>query len=191
MTVGVMGCAKGGTSLISGIARVLGMPCWGSYKSNDDHYLLNNITKPSFRSVVQRRNAYGEWMFKHPDLWQFKDELDKELTNPRYIYVFRDPVAVCSHRGLSPKIEDLIRCQSMYSGFLQQDDGIFVSFERALKAPQHHVKLIADFIGYPFKQEAVDYFSSSYNDCRNYIQACESHEKGKGQLVFTRHPLTM
>lgn len=113
-TICVLGAPRGGTSMIAGLLRKLGLPMGESLDeaNNEDleftkHGGLRAIFfKPEraaekekylteMRAVIQRRNrSYSWWGWKDPISSYYVADLISVLRNPRFIFITRDPIAI-------------------------------------------------------------------------------------------------
>ena len=97
-TIVVYGVSRGGTSLVAGVCKGLGIPMNRRNEKNDP-----NHEDPEFkfsdpdrlRERIRQRDASSDlWGFKWPDSLLNKDVLDRLLRNPHYIFVYRNIAAV-------------------------------------------------------------------------------------------------
>ena len=126
-TVVVLGAFRGGTSMVAGALKALGVFMGERFSSQSEYDneedlefsdLLHNdellkraaasgeVSEADFgpldgvNALVRRRNeAHWLWGWKYPGtvLWLLHTGLAGRLRNPHFVTVFRDPLAVCQH----------------------------------------------------------------------------------------------
>lgn len=115
-TIVITGTPRGGTTMVAGCVGTLGVPIGVSIPAGEESY---NLEDPEFQSVlhrespgeidlaalraliVRRNSAHQVWGFKLPMALNSLPILEQELRNPRFVLVFRDPLAVSSHEVIS------------------------------------------------------------------------------------------
>lgn len=93
-TVVIMGVARGGTSMVAGTVRELGVNLGTRLGENheDPQFLPFEVDK--IREVIQRRNEeHGTWGWKMPHSLQYIEQIQGDLRNPHYILVWRNTLA--------------------------------------------------------------------------------------------------
>jgi hypothetical protein len=91
----IFGTRRGGTSLVAGIARALGLDLGdvGERKNNEDPR-FQNLPRDVMREAIEARNAeHDVWGWKYPAAGSYLPELSNSLRNPYFIVVYRDTVA--------------------------------------------------------------------------------------------------
>lgn len=173
----VMGCAKGGTSATAGVLKIHGIPMFGTAKTTDDHELLNHINNvPVLDKMIAERNQDGDWGLKHPDLWRSHARLQQHLTNPHWIFVYRDPIAVALHRRewADIKLNRATEVLDTYSDFLKVNyqPSIHISYEKLLFQPERTIRYICDFIERPFDERSLAFVKNTgrYEDPRLFME---------------------
>jgi len=176
-TIGVFGNSRGGTSVVAGITVLLGIHHYSNRLSLDDEQMAR---LPDTRRIIAERNAERDvWGFKNPMLLQSAPVLQKQLRNPRFIFVSRDPVAsnlmegsvrVVDHRLL----KDITNRSERFLKALQDTEApyMLVCFERLIQRPAGVVEEIAKFIGQPFDPLAVKFVDhgKGYQNVQEFIK---------------------
>lgn len=163
-TIGIFGHSRGGTSATAGVVRLLGVHLFSNRISNDDGPLHASIHPGS---IIAVRNAeYDVWGFKHPALLGRVQQLQRELRNPHFIFVSRDPVASLSADRDVFEALDLQEAEQRSFEFFDAVKKctvpfIVISYEKLVKNPQAVVYQIADFIGTPVNHRAVAFVNQS------------------------------
>jgi hypothetical protein len=185
-TIVVLGAPRGGTSMVSGICRQLGVPMGDDIDpaNNEDRdfqihggdrsvlkgdgsdqkraEIINNLKN----LVATRNKMHDVWGWKDPlASYYVEDLLDCLVNNPRYICVFRDPVAVVAGELRTKIISEMTgeeiqkRKPIFIDNVLEQQQAIvnlvrltraptlFLSYEKTLAYPMDTITTIAEFIG--------------------------------------------
>jgi len=114
------------------------------------------------------------WGWKDPRTVLTIDCYTPYLTDPLYVAVFREPNAVIKslmHREPQMTWEQADLIDAIYgwrlAEFLDDKKRIQVQYEDVLEEPAESVKRIADCVGVPFRQEAVDIIRPDLNHARS------------------------
>jgi hypothetical protein len=91
----IFGTRRGGTSLVAGISRALGLDLGnvGQRKNNEDPQFQNRAMDVMRRAIEERNAERDVWGWKYPAAGSYLPELTNNLRNPYFIVVYRDPVA--------------------------------------------------------------------------------------------------
>lgn len=121
----VLGAARGGTSMVAGVLRLLGVPMGEDIDpgNNEDREFLSHrgrvdlFSDPSqagrrktyvkeIEALIGARNRdYPSWGWKDPAASYYLDKIAGALREPRFLFVTRDPGAVASRR-MADRIEE-------------------------------------------------------------------------------------
>jgi len=167
----VIGAAKGGTTAVAGITRILGV-YYGTHQALgewDNHHedveffnLLYRGNNKVFDLIRKRNNDSKVWGYKHPTLYKkshYRDIMLSNLINPKFIFVTRDLEAIGLRRGpdktIAERIADMTRLSMEQTNLLKwinenSIDYIFVSYEKLLINTFDTIGIISDFIETPF-----------------------------------------
>lgn len=159
-TIGVFGNSRGGTSVVAGIVKILGVHLYSVRLSNDDDQLRK--TGDPWSLIAERNAEHDIWGFKNPSLLSSAKTMESMLRNPYYIFVSRDPIASLTQecdlfdtRFLANADE---RNKKFYTALHEVGvPHIVFSYERLVQDPEKFVHRIADFIGLPFNELAVKF----------------------------------
>lgn len=167
-TIIVTGCQRGGTTMLSGIFEILGVPMLIGKGSNqtweDTEFisLLDRGTEQDLITEVQRRNEkYPCWGFKHPYLHRHIEKIIRVFGNVHYFVVFRDPAAIAL--GLGCKVSNAIDKQKEVADGMKRVEYKMVSYEKALIDPRKFVQKIIESAELSVKREV-------FNKAVEYIQ---------------------
>lgn len=117
-TIVVLGAARGGTSMVAGLLRLLNLPMGAQVNSannEDEAFLTHGGDALIFsdadrraereryargaRQIIETRNSeHARWGWKDPMAIRYLSDLTKALRNPRLILISRDPSAVIGRR---------------------------------------------------------------------------------------------
>lgn len=165
--VGIFGNRGGGTSAIAGVVHLLGMPYYGKPKTLDDNDLMYAENR---QTLIEERNALGDWMFKHPLLTPHIDQIKGFIPQLKCIYVFRDPVATSSHGSSKSPLELITDDWEFQKHMLNDKQGLYISYERAITNREETVNTIAQYLKLPVNDAAVAWLDPAlkYRDISDY-----------------------
>ncbi|MBZ9672569.1 sulfotransferase [Mesorhizobium sp. ES1-3] len=173
-TLIVVGCGRGGTSLVAGVAAILGVPMGAPHGStnHEDVELVNlaqgrdldgnpiglsaEVHLEKLRSLIQARNRANDlWGWKDPSADMYLDAVSDVLRDPLVLFVNRDMAAIAQSevnqmQGSIEQAYDMaLQRFGRYWGLLQrlQWPTLLVSYERAVLDPEALLCEIADFVG--------------------------------------------
>lgn len=160
-TYPIFGTRRGGTSMVAGVARALGLDLGGSeLRRNNEDRKFHSAPLPILTEAVRERDAEADvWGWKYPVAGRYMTELSRSLRNPYYIAVYRDPVAAARSQlrrddETKRRTDRLALHESAISiaintGFLLATDrpALLVSNERALEDQEGLIDDIAAFLG--------------------------------------------
>jgi hypothetical protein len=126
---------------------------------HEDVGLSNAIETANIEAVCRVANSRNEkfkrWGFKRPLVIKHDAIIEKYLRNPRYVLIFRDPLAVAMRNQLSlgisvPSGLGLFNQQfKEIETFMQRNTSpkLLISYEKALQDPQGFLVALARFCG--------------------------------------------
>jgi hypothetical protein len=161
-TIVVTGVARGGTSMVAQVLDRLGLFLGDDCDPvvvEDVAILraLQNSDMNQLQDIIADRNRhFSLWGFKVPNLHTFLPVTDTSLfRNPRFVVVFRDPLAIARRNELSMfqgALEALREAGEhlahliSYVGALTAP-AMLISYEKVLQYPEHLVDAVAAFCG--------------------------------------------
>lgn len=160
-TYTIFGTRRGGTSMVAGVARALGLDLGevGQRKNNEDPRFQNR-PMPQMREAIEKRNAeHDVWGWKFPAAGNYIPELSNSLRNPYLIVVYRDPVAAAlsqarrdrafNRRSTRLALHESSANNAVNTGLALATDRpcLLVSNERAVADPEGLIDDIAAFLG--------------------------------------------
>lgn len=162
-TVIVSGLGRSGTTMVAKMLSGAGL-AMGVAKANtihEDVVLAGAIEKHNtdvVRRIAKERNElHPRWGFKRPLIVKHESVIEAHLRNPRYILIFRDPMAVAMRNNLSLgfKIHEgltlYIKQTNLLVSFLRgtKRPVLLASYEKVLQNPEAFAEAVADFAGLP------------------------------------------
>lgn len=174
----VFGDMRGGTTMIGGVMRGLGIFMGQSInEDNQESFQFNGPTKEQMRISIRENNESQDvWGWKYPHAADYLDALWDDIRNPHLICVFRDGVA--NARGLN-RWHPVGKVQALQQTMLRQQQNlnmvalrncpsILISYEKAERHKAEFLKEFAALLGYEADHSKFDF--------RGFMQA-ESYKK--------------
>lgn len=94
------GVERGGTSLVAGVIRALGLYLGDIPEGNNEDKSFHNKSLGQMKSTITRRNAQNDvWGWKYPSASTYLPILSKSIRNAYFIIVYRDVVATALSRN--------------------------------------------------------------------------------------------
>lgn len=150
----VLGVQRGGTSMVAGVLRALGIDMGPAGFNHEDRRFLTDDEISLSKLIDQRNNERDIWGFKSPQAALKLDFYRRNLRNPQYIVVFRNVSStidgVFNRGGLMPA-KVLRRIVRYYQGISthvlgSSDPTLFVSYERATADKENFVHSLSRFL---------------------------------------------
>ncbi len=140
-TVVVLGVERGGTSMVAGVIRAMGISMGerAGLNHEDPRFLTEDHDR--LRPYIAQRNQQAAvWGFKMPKASLHLDFFAKVLRNPVYVVAYRNPVSIVDsweQRGAGQALDVLERInqyQSSLSDFFRNTNApvLLVNYERAV-----------------------------------------------------------
>jgi hypothetical protein len=160
-TYAIFGTRRGGTSMVAGVARALGLDLGevGRRKNNEDPRFQNRPLD-KMREAIETRNGENDvWGWKFPAAGSYIPELSNVLRNPYLIVVYRDPVAAAlsqakrdrkfNRRTTRLALHESAANNAVNTGLALATDRpcLLISNERAIADPEGLIDDVAAFLG--------------------------------------------
>ncbi|HEX2176832.1 MAG TPA: hypothetical protein VHG70_13070 [Nocardioidaceae bacterium] len=156
----ILGTRRGGTSMIAGVARALGLDLGelGNRKNNEDPRFQNRPVEKMRDSISQRNDEADVWGWKFPAAGNYLPDVWASLRNPYFLIVYRDPIASAlsqsrfdrprARRTERLSIHESSANSNLNTGFALAVDRpcLLVSHERATHDPNALIDDIAEFL---------------------------------------------
>lgn len=95
----IFGTERGGTSMVAGVVRALGLPLGEIEEGNNEDKSFHNKSLGRMRATVDQRNTEMDvWGWKYPTAVTYLPVLSRSIRNPYFIIVYRDTVATALSR---------------------------------------------------------------------------------------------
>ena len=163
----VLGGARGGTSAVSGILRILGVymgNCLGN-NHEDPEMLKTRKELPKVIETIKKRNAdYQDWGWKAPNSIFWLEDVMPYLRNPHFIVVLRHPLSMAKSQvkrsgadlqtGLCVSI-GYYHHISMFIKNFKPENILFISYEELISNKEKKLKEISSFCAIKLDQEKL------------------------------------
>lgn len=160
-TLVVVGAARGGTSLLSGVLSNLGVHSGDEstppvFEDTRLARALEGLGSDSLESVVNDYNyRYPIWSFKRPSILNQLELIHSVLRNPVYLIVFRDIFSIANRnsismrQGILPGLEGAYQAYGKIIEFISKfsPNAILISYEKFILEPEFFVENLVDLIG--------------------------------------------
>ncbi len=94
------GVERGGTSLVAGVLRALGLYLGDIPEGNNEDKSFHNKPLGQMKATIARRNQeYDVWGWKYPTASSYLPILSKSIRNAFFVVVYRDVVATALSRA--------------------------------------------------------------------------------------------
>lgn len=154
-TIVVLGVERGGTSMVAGVIRALGvnMGRRAGLNHEDPRFMAEEEAK-LVRAIKDRNAEDGVWGFKMPKAVNRLDFFEKRLRAPYYVIAHRNLVAVADsweQRGAGQYLDVLQRSLDYHQLILQhlrrsKRPALLVNYERSVQERELTVREIATFL---------------------------------------------
>lgn len=149
----VLGVQRGGTSMVAGVLRALGVDLGHAGLNHEDNRFLGDDPDKLRRAIGERDSELDVWGFKAPEATMQLDVLEESLRNPFYIAVMRNIAAVIDswmERGAKDPAAVMHRTLRYYNriGRLARETDaplLIVNYERAAINPAEFVDSVIAF----------------------------------------------
>ena len=153
----VLGCPRGGTSMISGILRLFGI--WmgdnlGQQHENKDAFARKVPLRTKIKRIREYNSLYNCWGWKCPNTVHWLGDVLNELRNPHFIVIYRNPYDIAmssakhdgrmfSERLLNVPINHYKKMHKVLEK--TQSPRLYISYERGLCQKEKLVEQLANF----------------------------------------------
>lgn len=154
-TIVVLGVERGGTSMVAGVLRALGVDLGRRAGLNhEDPQFLRDDERHLRRVIAQRNQQTPVWGFKMPKAVFHLDLLEETLRNPYYVIVHRNLAAIADswqQRGAGSYLDTLDRALEYHTRLnahcrKTERPVMLVNYERAAKDPAAMVAELSAFL---------------------------------------------
>jgi len=177
-TIVVLGCSRGGTSMVAGTLRILGVPMGRIVGPN--HEDIDFITQDldQIAATIAERNAQQHvWGWKYPHTIDYLGQILPLLRNPHFIVVFRNELSVGqSFHKYHPDIailKGIAEAHARYGKIIQfistcTHPLMLCSYEHILKQKKDFTDALSVFTGLSSESATYDQIERFMNEQRGY-----------------------
>lgn len=161
----VMGVSRGGTTMVAGCMRLLGIDMGDDIDPicQEDRAFHHKTVNEVRNLIVTRNEQKDVWGWKFPHTHDFFFEISQVIVNPHLIFVFRDVYAVAesfNKRSSMPLNVGLREAWSRYGKVISVAEKIdcpkiFFSYEHAILNKQKYTMALSDFCGVELNNELL------------------------------------
>lgn len=178
----VLGVMRGGTTMVGGIMRALGVFMGDNIDENNQESMdFHGRTPDQLAEVIARNNSNHQvWGWKHPNAADYLEGVWPHLVNPHAICVYRD--AVANGQALNrwhpfskmDAIQAALRRQQRNLNLVSKLAGpkIFVSYEKAERNKRLFLTEFSGLLGIRPRHDEFDFVafmqSGSYKKLEDY-----------------------
>jgi len=155
-TIVIVGTARGGTSMVAGTVRELGINLGARLGENheDPKFLPQDLDH--IRSMIKLRNEQLDtWGWKMPHSLAYLDQIEDDLRNPHIILVWRNPLAIALSQvnRTGAEIGNALnfaadRLQQMVDKVSKlKSPVLLVNYEQGIRQPNDFINATANFLG--------------------------------------------
>lgn len=180
-TIVIVDLAHHGTTMVSGLCCILGVPMLGSrydeekLEDLDIEKAMLTHKRDVFDRIVEKRNdAHSSWGFKRVGGWIWAEWFEK-LRDPVYLAIYKDPVTVTRRRFGNAAVNGILNTVVQMERSMQgiRNSGLrvhFLSYQTAVVRPEKFVRGIAYWAGVDVSEEqmqkALGYIQPNIGDPR-------------------------
>ena len=156
-TIIVLGCARGGTSLVAGALRELGIMMGEHFDGvthEDIDFRIDDIGKLK-ELIAERNRNYDVWGWKYPKSIEYMADIVDCLKNPRFIAVYRNPLDIIrSNLNREPELtmadttSIVSQSYSKINSFVSKSKHpiLCINFENSCEDPISFTRVLANFV---------------------------------------------
>ena len=161
-TVVIAGAARGGTSMVAGTVREMGINLGERLGENHEDPQFLPLELDIIRARIQERNeSLDTWGWKMPHSLGYLDEIEPDLRNPHIILVWRNSLATAlshvtrSGAGIDESLTySTRRTLDMVEKLrLIKSPVLLVNYEQAAQHPEDFTETLAQFLGVDLDQQ--------------------------------------
>lgn len=168
-TIVVVGVARGGTSIVAGSLKYLGLfmgnACDPVFEDMRLSLAFEKQSKEKFEAVITDYNQKHElWAWKRPSSLNDLPRIAKKLRNPHFVFVFRDLLSVANRNKISMKQSVVSSLDAAFNDYRKivtfikktSHPTLLVSSEKAVTHKKEFIDSLIDFAGLKPTSEQVE-----------------------------------
>lgn len=191
-TLIVLGVARSGTTMPATALYNLGVFLGdavgqGVFEDQRIAHALEKNREP-IQNVIRDYNRFSVWGFKRPMAFRIIEEHLHLFRNPRFVVMFRDPVAIAMRNQVSmggnfatyfpPTVKQITELSEFVTR--QKCPVLAVSYEKAVSRPTDFLQGLADFCGLTIPEgREKDIVGKLQNGPEHYLMASQVRFKPK------------
>lgn len=164
-TIVILGVARGGTSMVAGAAREMGIDLGSHLGENheDKRFIEKNLK--SVRARIAARNEEAEtWGWKMPHSLEYIEKIEGELRNPHIVLVWRNTLASAISQ-VNRSNADIQVALDFSAGRLMEmvqkvkllnSPTLMINYEAAIQDKEEFLKVYSEFLGVELTDEMQD-----------------------------------
>lgn len=159
-TIIVVGVARGGTSIVSGVLNHLGVFMGNAqapvYEDLRLSLAFEKQSKEKFETVIDDYNKqHGVWAWKRPSTLHALAKIARKVRNPHFVFVFRDMLSIANrniismHKDIAWGLKSALDDYSKIVKFINKSKypALLISSEKAVKYKNDYIEALACFVG--------------------------------------------
>ena len=176
----VLGVKRGGTSMLAGTLRILGVYMGNMNKNvggHEDVDISDQNLEDMIQTVIRRNMEHEVWGFKNPAAIDYIYYLLPFLIKPTFLVIFRDPCATAMSESIKHnnnftqsfwEAMDNIRKLHYFAmypdAYVNKHGGqVFsISYEKMLMSTETSVRELCELTGLEYKEEVLDFIKPGY-----------------------------
>ena len=188
-TVVVMGCSRGGTSMVAGILRGLGIFMGMNIPgvNHEDLEFVTDDVEQIKKLIMHRNQSHDVWGWKYPHTIDYIHAIENDLRNPYFIVVFRNLFSVAaSFKKYHPDFtiqSALAEAERRYRKIVEYISAtkhpvLLLSYENTLAEKQSLIEGLIDYLDIKdFTPNRIKELSAFIDQEKGYSQIPEDKEK--------------
>ena len=199
-TVIVFGVPRSGTTMTSKLLRALGVDMGKADNAVAEDIELANILEKNYSEVklkeyINARDSQSHiWGWKRPESFRYRKRFIQHLTNPYYIFLFRDPLAIALRENISmnepllPRMTHVLKRYENIVSFVENTDRpcLLISYEKAVQSPTDLIEKVIDFIKITPSKAQIENAKQIIkpNDQEYIVSTKKKQQRLKGAVEF-------
>lgn len=197
-TIVVFGVPRSGTTMAAKLLAAIGVDMGKAENvvAEDTDFaslLEKDFSEEKLKKYIQERDEKSTvWGWKRPEAFRYRNRFVKHLTNPHFIFLFRDPLAIALREHISmkepvmPKMRHTLKRYDAILNFAESSGMpcMMISYEKAIQSPDALVEQLIEFTGVRPTEKAIKKAVSlvSPNDEAYLTSTTRSRKRLKGAV---------
>jgi hypothetical protein len=178
----ILGCKRGGTSMLAGVLRLLGINMGENMDdigSHEDRDLTDRNLEDMIQTIQEKNCMHKVWGWKDPLAIDYIYQLMPFLINPVFLIIFRDPCAIANSEVMkhnknfqSSFWEAMNQIKKLHYFSLYPDKYIngnngsvyVLSYEKSLIDPENTFKELCSLLKMEFNPTILEFVAPGYRN---------------------------